>query len=165
MTEIPWFVWAAAAAMFLGLLLLLAIAAALLVRWLSRPGGGWKALARQFPAPAEPAGEVHSAATIQIGRVVYKNCVRAVLASEGLYLDAGWLLRQFGQRPILIPWAAIGLPRPTTLHWQAAVELPIGAPPVATLVVKQPLYERLAPRLVPGAIEAELVGEAASGQR
>jgi hypothetical protein len=155
MTHVPWLLWLLAALLGGGLALGLAAALWLVVRSLGGHPGGWSGLARRFPAHACPAGARTSGQTVQVGRVVYKNCVGVVLAAEGLYLDAGPLLRKFGRQPMLIPWSQFCGERPATLHWQAAVTLQIGEPEAGPLTVKQPLYQQIAPRLPASRIGAQ----------
>lgn len=143
MNDIPWSIWLLAALMAGALTVGMASAARLVFRTLSGPAGGWGGLAERYPALTPPAGIRVDRQSVRVGGVVYKNCVTATLAAEGLGLDAGWLLRRFGRRPMLIPWDQFRGEQPTTLHWQAAVRLQVGEPAAGTITIKGPLYAQL----------------------
>ena len=157
MHEVPWLLWMVACLAAGELAVGLVTALWLVIRSLGGHSGGWSGLAGLFPALACPAGIRASGQTVQVGRVVYKNCVSVVLAAECLYLDFGSVMRQFGRQPMLIPWEQFRGERPTTLHWQAAVTLQVGAPEVGTITVKRPLFQQLEPFLRSRVIDAEIV--------
>jgi hypothetical protein len=141
MTEIPWLTWLLAGLLLAGLAAGLVAAVWLVARMFAGHRGGWQEMLEQFPNGACP-----------------------ILASAGLYLDAGGFMRRFGRRPMLIPWDHLRFQRTTTLHWQPAVVLQVLAPDVGTLVVMKTLFQRFQLFLRPGVIDAEEVftSEAAS---
>jgi len=67
---------------------------------------GWNALAKRYPAAAEPEGERVVWTSAQIGGVSFRSCLNATLAPAGLYLAPARLFRLF-MPPVLVPWSDI----------------------------------------------------------
>lgn len=89
-----------------------------------RSGKGWGELAQLYPAAATPEGAGFEHQTIQVGFVVLKNCVKAVVCERGLYLKA--VVPFFAKhQPVLIPWPAIVAATETRLHMRRALELAV----------------------------------------
>jgi hypothetical protein len=157
MTEIPWLIWLLAGLLLAGLAAGLAAVVWLVARACAARRCGRQEKAERLSNEACPQGIRLAGQTVQIGHVVYKNCVTVILASAGLYLDAGAFMHRFGRRPMLIPWDHLRFQRTTTLHWQPAVVLQVVAPEVGTLVVMKTLFQRFQLFLRPGVIDAEEV--------
>jgi hypothetical protein len=93
--------------------------------------GGWRGLAERWPAAGPAPRPIARRATIAFGAIRWKNCVVVGVEPQGLLLAVHVpLLGGFGTRPVAIPWAAIGAPRPARLYGSAAVVLPLGDPPI-----------------------------------
>lgn len=159
MNELPWQMWFSVATVLCVVAFALAAAVWLVSRSLNGHRGSWRELAGHFPADSCPAGDRTSGQTLQVGRVTYKNCVTVILASEGLYLNAGFALNAFGCRPLLIPWNQFRGERPAMLHWQPSHKLQIGEPEVGTITVKQALYQQIASFQQSGPIDAEVIAK------
>jgi hypothetical protein len=67
---------------------------------------GWNALAKRYPADAEPEGERAVWTSAQLGGVSFRSCLNVTLAPSGLYLVPARLFRLF-MPPVLIPWSGV----------------------------------------------------------
>lgn len=74
--------------------------------WLLSVLGGWREMARAYPAERRPEGDVFRGVSAMFGFVSYSYLLTVVVAQEGLYLETPRLFR-VGQPPMLIPWSAI----------------------------------------------------------
>lgn len=100
------------------------------------PAGGWKDIARRFPASHGPAEPIAHRATIAIGAVRWKNCVEFAAGAVGLRMTVKVpLLGALGRPPVEIPWSEIFDDGPERLYWAEARALTIGRPPIARIVV------------------------------
>jgi len=92
-----------------GLWLLPLILPAMVVFWLGivalvSVAGGWRRLAREFPAFHRPEGLDLRGRSLHINPLTnYNGCMRVTLSSAGIYLEPVWLFR-FCHPPVLIPW-------------------------------------------------------------
>lgn len=130
----------ALAALILILLILLGLF--LLPRLMKNLGGrgqGWTRLGEHFPASFHPEGESVKRQTIEVGRVVYKNCATVGWNSQGLYLE---VKIPFSSKlnPLLIPWDRIKGIREGSLHWKKTVILSIGTPEIGTVTLFPDLF-------------------------
>ncbi|HNR68948.1 MAG TPA: hypothetical protein PKN04_00025 [bacterium] len=116
----------------------------LLYKLFSRTSGLDK-LRKVYQTAAAPQGENFKKQSVAIGAVHYKNIVDIWLSQEGLYLHVKPFLSRY--EAVLIPWTDIGTPQRATITWQRAVRLKVGDPPLATFIVKEPLYEKMLPYL------------------
>ncbi|HEX8464738.1 MAG TPA: hypothetical protein VF627_08990 [Abditibacterium sp.] len=89
----------------------------------------WSALATVFTAPHHPTGQKFGLVSASIGGVNYNNCLTAIVASEGLWLQPWRLFRLF-HPPLLIPWNAFSPFETTQILWAkrsvATVQIPNG---------------------------------------
>jgi hypothetical protein len=123
--------------------------------------GGWKALAAHWPAAAGPERPIARRATIGLGMVRWKNCVRVGADPRGLALEVAVpLLGRMGTRPVKLPWSALGEGEETRLYGRAALRIPVGTPAIATLVVPTDLW-----RLVEAARRSPVPPETEAGAR
>lgn len=67
---------------------------------------GWSALARRYPAAAEPEGERILWTSAQIGGVSFRSCLNVTLAPSGLYMVPARIFRLF-MPPVMVPWSDI----------------------------------------------------------
>ena len=71
---------------------------------------GWSSLAQQFPASEVPAGQVFRFVSGSLGSVgwpiKYRNCLRVVVGSMGLYLSLMFPFK-FRSPALLLPWHSI----------------------------------------------------------
>ena len=105
-------------------------------------GGGWTRLAGLFPAADRPEGPLLKRQTLEVGRVVYKNCATVGWTGQGLYLEVKIPL--FSRlKPLLIPWDRISGTREGRLHWKKTVILSIGQPEIGTVTLFQNLFEKV----------------------
>ena len=66
---------------------------------------GWAPLARSFRTSGQPGGQKFFMASASINGCNYNNCLSAVVANEGLWLQP-WLPFRTFHPPLLIPWNA-----------------------------------------------------------
>ena len=133
------------------MLLLLAGLAVFIVALLMRLSGrasGWAELAKQYPAGDPPAGQEFARETVRVGMVRYRHSVKVILAPQGLWLSMQLKMAKFP--PLFIPWGEIKGTQKTSLYARNAVQLSIGEPSVATIVVYKQLFEAISPYLAPG---------------
>ena len=137
------------------LLLLLVLAAGVvaarklspLIRQHMKGEGGWGRLAERFTTVSRAKDSVRRRQTVQVGRVVYRNCVGVGIGDAGLYLEMGSTLPLLGKPPLLIPWSQVGGVEEVRLHWRKAVMLSIGKPVLATVTIDADLAQSLRPWL------------------
>jgi len=120
---------------------------ALLMR-LSARASGWTELAKLYSVEAPPAEQQHAQQTVQIGAIRYRRCVTVGIGPQGLALWVRPSLAKF--HPILIPWDEVKAVQEARLYSTKAVQLSIGEPSVATIVVYAKLFEAISPYLAPG---------------
>lgn len=127
--------------MLVGLIVSLMFLIRVLVTQLEGSTGSWKSLAEIYPKLQLAPKRVTKGETIKVGAVVYKRCASIGVTEAGLYL-AAW------GRSTLIPWSEIRRIGETTLFWQKWPLLIVGAPPIATIAISQPVFERIESRLL-----------------
>ncbi|MFZ4807377.1 MAG: hypothetical protein ACOYLQ_08985 [Hyphomicrobiaceae bacterium] len=144
----PWFI-----PLWLQLVLLAAIV--VLVVWRIAPligehlkgGGGWGQLEPHYAVePCSVAG-AETRQTVQVGRVVYRNCVTVGASDAGLYLEMKSPLPIWRKPPLLIPWSAMTHIEQVRLFWQPAAMLHIGRPALATMTLPRALFRSIRSRL------------------
>jgi hypothetical protein len=114
-----------------------------LVGWL----GGWRRLARRYPATEKPGGRVYRFQTIRLGGANYGNAVTIDVGDRGVFLSVFWPFR-FGHPNILIPWSELNVSSPPTgwikrLGTLGTIGLMVGNPPVANLYLPRRVIEDL----------------------
>jgi len=71
---------------------------------------GWSSLARQFAAPEVPEGQGFRFVSGSLGSphwpIKYRNCLRVVVSSKGLYISPMFLFK-FRSPALLLPWHSI----------------------------------------------------------
>lgn len=133
------------------MLLLLAGLAVFMVALLMRFSGrasGWAELARRYPAEERPAGQEFTWQTVRVGMIRYRHSVRVILTPQGLWLSMQLQVARFS--PLFIPWDEVKATQQARLYSRKAVQLSIGEPSVATIVVYKQLFEAMSPYLAPG---------------
>jgi hypothetical protein len=65
--------------------------------------GGWRGLARAYPAPSQAPDVRFSMRSGKLGIVNYGNCLNLGASKEGLHLSVFFLFR-FGNPPVVVPW-------------------------------------------------------------
>src|SRR5687767_7664706 len=68
--------------------------------------GGWRRLARAFPARRPPSGNRFRAQYCRVGLVNYNTCLTIYSSEVGLYF-AVWPMFRAGHPPFFVPWASI----------------------------------------------------------
>ena len=134
------------------LLLVLAASAGLkvllpLIRQHLKGGGGWRRLATAYASRAPPPAPVLQRQTLQVGTVLYKNCVNIGISDAGLHLaltGAGAMLKL---GPLLIPWREIRRIGDAKLFWQQASVLWIGEPELGSITVMASQFDVMRPWL------------------
>jgi hypothetical protein len=110
--------------------------------------GGWRRLAERYSAGHEPEGATSSGHTLEVGHVLYKNCVRVGVGERGLYLAVSSPLGLLGRLPPLaIPWSDLVPVGEGRIYWQKAVIVSVGHPEVATITLPLRLFQTLQPHL------------------
>ena len=132
------------------LLLLAVFVSARLMGSLLKRRSGYARLATLYPAIAPTEGGVRRAQTVQFGAVRYTRCVAVGISDEGLFLKV--VSRSLGRHhPLSIPWWELRATYPSHLREREAIELVVGAPPVASVRVLAPLYAEFRARLTEAA--------------
>jgi hypothetical protein len=102
--------------------------------------GGWRRVARVYPAPGPPEGKVFSGQQGRMGMANYKGTLTFHTTPEGVYVKV-MVLFKFGHPPLFIPWSAMHNPKSYRLFWIEAVRVQIGDPSIATLDMPKKVYE------------------------
>lgn len=113
--------------------------------------GGWDALAARFKVEPRSGSGLRSRQSVQVGRVLYRNCVTVGVDAHGLYLEARAPIPFFRKPPLLIPWSEISRTDEARLFWQKAALLSVGEPVLGTVTLPADLFESVRPRLSPRA--------------
>lgn len=90
---------------------------------LAARGSGWSLLAARYPGGPTAVG-AQRLVVMRVGKVMYRNCVRAAVLPHGLALDT-WLP---GHGPLLIPWSAVKSLGTDRLQWQQVVTVELTQP-------------------------------------
>jgi hypothetical protein len=111
---------------------------------------GYARLAANYPAPGPPQGHVLRGQTVQFGAVRYTRCVTVGVDDEGLFLAI--VSRSLGpHRPVVVPWSDVRASYASRIRLHEAVELVVGAPPVAALRLMPGVYAEFRSRLAQAA--------------
>jgi len=103
--------------------------------------GGWRRLARTYPAPpGKPEGRKFSGQSGGFGWCNYNRCLTIHTSPEGLRLSIMFLFR-LGSPPILIPWGEIRNCEVKRFLWIKSVKFDAGFPPVARLRLPGKVFE------------------------
>ena len=101
--------------------------------WLLSALGGWREMARIYPATRRPDGVLFKGVSAMFGFVSYSYLLTVVAGEEGLYLETPRLFR-IGQPPMLIPWGAIRrAKRHASVLGFGYVSFDVGDPKIARL--------------------------------
>jgi hypothetical protein len=105
---------------------LLLVVLALLVPWayavslLIAQIGGWRHLAKRFPANDEPSGKRFFMQTGSVGQIGYGSCLTIHCSPNGLRISVLWPFR-LAHPPLFIPWDVIQNCRAERLLWMDTV--------------------------------------------
>ena len=80
------------------------------VSFLLAATGGWRALARRYPAPRGVSGTSFLWCSAQLGWVNYRGCLNLHAGPSGLRVSVSLPFR-IGHRPFLVPWTDVGTER------------------------------------------------------
>ena len=102
--------------------------------------GGWRALAATYRAVAPPAGMPRAVRYGRVGVVNYNSALTAYVSSAGLYLRAIVLFRP-SHPDLFVPWQAVVERRPARVLFFEAVELVVGQPRIATILLPKQILD------------------------
>jgi hypothetical protein len=102
--------------------------------------GGWRRIAKSFPASHQPNGKWFYWQSGAVGPVGYGNCLTVCSSDEGLYLAVLLPLR-LGHPPLLIPWNDVDVRRIQRILWWEKVEFYVGSPVVGTMQLPKKVFE------------------------
>lgn len=106
--------------------------------------GSWGTLADAFPAVRDSLGKILKRQTVQVGAVVYKNCVQLTITPDGLHLSRPSLLPMMrAPESIHLPWAAVQRVGTCKLFWQTAYVLHIGKPEIGAVTLQADVYQQI----------------------
>lgn len=109
--------------------------------------GSWSDLETRFATPRGPDAPLARSVSVRIGAAIWKNCVSVGVDDAGLHLAAkAPVLGDFGRSPLRVPWDEIVEVRPARLYWKAARQLVVGRPPLATVTLPEPVWEKILAR-------------------
>lgn len=111
--------------------------------------GGWDALAARFKVEPRSGSGLLSRQSVQVGRVLYRNCTTVGVDADGLYLEVKVPSLLVRKPPLLIPWSEISRTDDARLYWQKAALLSIGEPVISTVTLPADLFESVRARLSP----------------
>lgn len=109
--------------------------------------GGWSKLASVYATQLPMPAETLRGQSVEVGSVIYKRCVDVAVTDAGLQLQLTGIAALSPSPSLLIPWRAFGRAEPARLFWEDARTLTVGAPTVATLTVRQPIFDAMRERL------------------
>jgi len=102
---------------------------------------GLNQLTKKYLATRKPESLLVDHQTLQVNSVRYRRCVSIGIGPAGLYL---WVRPRLLQHPpALVPWNEMKPEKETRLYWQPAVQLSIGEPQVAKLIIPMQLFDEL----------------------
>lgn len=94
--------------------------------------GGWRAVARIYPASGSPHGTRFGMQRCKFGWVDYNGCMTMHVSAEGLRIAVWWIFR-FGHPTLFIPWSALHVREVIENWWCRDIVLSIGEPEIARL--------------------------------
>ena len=106
--------------------------------------GGWRALARRYPATRPPGGTLHRMVRGAVGAVEYNGSLNLSLGADGLYLSVIRLLK-LGHPDLLIPWEAVTAREDRKLFRFESTRLTIGQPPIARISLPKRIADEWPP--------------------
>lgn len=77
---------------------------------------GWNGLAKHFRANAKPSGSTYRVVSASINGCNYNNCLTAIVATNGLWLQP-WLPFRLFHPALLIPWSAFSPFKEQKILW------------------------------------------------
>ncbi len=102
---------------------------------------GLNQLTKKYLATRKPESLLVDHQTLQVNSVRYRRCVSIGISPAGFYL---WVRPRLLQHPpALIPWNEMKPERETRLYWQPAMQLSVGEPQVAKLIIPMRLFDEL----------------------
>lgn len=108
--------------------------------------GGWATLASQFRADKRPTGTSYHLQSGFIGSVNYGGCLTVIVSDAGLYVQVFPLFR-IGHAPLLIPWQDLTAAEERRIFrfpwFQNCVQLDVGQPPIASLLLPAHIFRQL----------------------
>jgi hypothetical protein len=108
---------------------------------------GWTNLAEHYYYSKTFSGERIGIISASINGITYQNSIILKYNQEGMYLKTILLFRGF-HKPILIPWKEIIEVRPKKILFLNFQELIVGNPFVATIMLKDSTYRKMAVYLI-----------------
>jgi hypothetical protein len=72
--------------------------------------GGWRALAKRYPAPPDVSGTSFLWCSAQLGWVNYRGCLNLHAGASGLRVSVAMVF-SIGHRPFLVPWTDVSAER------------------------------------------------------
>ena len=103
--------------------------------------GGWRNLARHYPAAEKPLdGRELRHVTGMFGVASYKHVLTVVTTAEGLYIANRKVFR-FGHPSLFIPFTAVVDARRLTLFFWDYVAFDVGNPPIARIRLPLQVFE------------------------
>lgn len=109
--------------------------------------GSWSELEKRFATPRGPDAPIARRVSVKIGLPIWKNCVEVGADEAGLRLAVKMpIIGGMGRSPLLLPWDEIVETHPTRLYWKSAQQLVVGRPPLATVTLPEPVWEKILAR-------------------
>ena len=102
--------------------------------------GGWRRLAKRFPASSQPTGRRFFMLGGRFGLVTYGGCLTVYSSPEGLYLSV-LLPFRIGHPPLFIPWSAIRNATTRRFLWAESIVFEVGSPSIANVQLPRKVFE------------------------
>ena len=116
-------------------LILVILCVMMVLRFLAHSKTGLDILVARYNAPDIPSGQEFARQTIKIGALYYRNCVRIVIAPEGLFLGFSLPFPWSAGERVLIPWDQISRDGYDRMFWIQAPRLKVLSPEPVIVIV------------------------------
>jgi hypothetical protein len=110
--------------------------------------GGWREIARQFPARRQTASRSFSLQNGCVGEFSYKACLSVHTSVEGISVGILFPFR-LGHPPFFIPWSAIHNVVTLESFWSRSVRFDIGNPKIGSMSLPRKVFECYESRIGP----------------
>lgn len=104
--------------------------------------GGWRRLARRFPARNAPSGTPFSGLRGKAGVSSYNGCLNVFSSRDGIFLAVSPIFR-LGHPPLFIPLKELNHPKVYKLFSSEIVVFDVGSPRITSVQLPKLVFEGL----------------------
>ena len=109
------------------------------VVFLLATAGGWRRLARSYPASVEPHGEAFLWQMGHVGGVPYRHTLNIHMAPTGMFLSVPLVFR-IGHPNLFFPWGVVHGRKNARSFLRDVTRFQVGDPPVALIEVPAAVF-------------------------